>query len=138
MRATLEDKTTVHYLMTRALSRPQTPWPGRLWAVGDEGALAWDGAGPVLHHRSLPTHDYRDQHLGIGEVSYVNRDTRNTAAPPALFGNSTMSMVRELVSAINEGRPHLNSIDENWISFATAMAAVESANTGQPIAVPAV
>jgi len=49
--------------------------------------------------------------------------------------SSTMQMVRSLVDALREGRPHPNDIDDNWISFATAMAAVESVQTGQAVKV---
>jgi hypothetical protein len=46
-----------------------------------------------------------------------------------------MQMVRALVAAQREGRPHPNDIADNWVSFATAMAAVESAQTGRAVRV---
>jgi hypothetical protein len=47
----------------------------------------------------------------------------------------SMQMVRALIAAQREGRPHPNDLDDNWVSFATAMAAVESAQTGRPVGV---
>jgi predicted dehydrogenase len=141
MRAILADGTPVHYFTRRALARPQTTWYGDLWIVGDEGALFWDGGGPVTLSRSLPTHDYRQQHLATGQVSYVNRE--GDAGPGAPVGyagregrtSPTMLMVRELVTAIREDRPHPCDVDDNWVSFATATAAVESAQTGRVVKV---
>jgi predicted dehydrogenase len=49
--------------------------------------------------------------------------------------SSTMQMVRALVEAIREGRPHPNDIDDNWASFATAMAALEAVQTDRPVRV---
>lgn len=136
MRATLADGTLVHYLTSRALSRPQTTWPGNLCIVGEEGTLAWDGSGAaVTLLRDLPTHDYRDQHTATGPVTFVSHETTLGVGGPASGVSSTMQMVRALVDAIREGRPHPNDIDDNWASFATAMAAVESAQTGRPVAV---
>jgi predicted dehydrogenase len=137
MRATLEDGTHVHYLSSRALSRPQTSWPGTLAIVGEEGTLEWDGGGAaVTLIRELPTHNYRDQHLARGPVSYVSYESpRDTVGGPGSAHSSTMQMVRALIAAQREGRPHPNDIEDNWVSFATAMAAVESARTGRPVRV---
>ncbi|HEX2184894.1 MAG TPA: hypothetical protein VHN78_05260, partial [Chloroflexota bacterium] len=127
MRATLEDGLHVQYFDRRALARPQTTWYGDLWVVGEEGALFWNGVGSaVTLSRSLPTHDYREQHLASGPVSFVSRDGS---------GGATMVMVRVLVEAIRQGRPHPCDMEDNWVSFATAMAAVESAQTGQAVKV---
>ena len=127
MRATLADGTHVHYLSSRALSRPQTSWPGTLAIVGEEGTLEWDGSGAaVTLIRELPTHNYRDQHLARGPVSYVSYESpRDTVGGPGSAHSSTMQMVRALIAAQREGRPHPNDLDDNWVSFATAMAAVE-------------
>ena len=139
MRATLEKGTYVHYLTSRALSRPQTTWPGNIVIVGEEGTLTWDGGGAVVTLiRELPTHNYRDQHLASGPVTYVSHE----AAPGVVGGagsglSSTMQMVRALRDAIREGRPHPNDIEDNWVSFATAMAALESVRTGQVVKVAA-
>jgi predicted dehydrogenase len=131
MHATLEGGAHVHYLTSRALARPQTSWYGDLWVVGEEGALFWDGNGAaVTHHRSLPTHDYREQHLARGPVSYVDRGGES-------IQSATVTMVRELVEAIREGRRHKCDLRDNWPSFATAMAARESARTGAPVKVAA-
>ena len=138
MRATLVDGTHVHYLTSRALSRPQTTWPGNLVIVGEEGTLTWDGSGAAVSLiRELPTHNYRDQHLSTGPVTYVSHE----AAPGVVGGSgsslsSTMQMVRSFVDANREDRPHPNDIDDNWVSFATAMAALESARTGKAAKVP--
>jgi predicted dehydrogenase len=151
MRATLEGGAHVHYLTSRALSRPQTTWPGTLTVVGEEGTLSWDGSGAaVTLTRELPTHDYREQHLSSGPLTYVSHDAppgqpaglpAASPAPPGVVGgaggarSSTMQMVRALVQAIREGRPHPNDLADNWPSFATAMAALESVRTGQPVRV---
>jgi predicted dehydrogenase len=137
MRAALEDGAHVHYLTARALARPQTTWPGNLVIVGEEGTLEWDGAGAaVTLSRELPTHDYRDQHLARGPVSYVSDERpRDTVGGLGSARSSTMQMVRALVAAQREERPHPNDIADNWVSFATAMAAVESAQTGQVVRV---
>jgi predicted dehydrogenase len=137
MRATLEDGTHVHYLTSRALSRPQTSWPGNLAIVGESGTLAWDGSGAaVTLIRELPTHDYRDQHLATGPITYVSHGgAPGVVGGPGSAHSSTMEMVGALVAARREGRPHPNDVDDNWVSFATAMAAVESAQTGRPVRV---
>jgi predicted dehydrogenase len=130
MRATLEDGTHVHYLTCSALSRPQTTWHGVMTIVGDEGTLSWDGNGPaVTHSRRLPSPNPRQQQLAVGPVSYVDNGTS---------GNRTTNlMVRELMSAVAEGRPHSCDVADNWPSFATAIAAVESVRSGQPVKVAA-
>ena len=137
MRATLEDGTAVHYLTSRALSRPQTTWPGNLVVVGEAGTLTWDGGGAaVTLVRELPTHNYRDQHLATGPVTYVSSESApGVVGGPGSAVSSTMQMVRALVDAMREGRPHPNDLDDNWVSFATAIAAVESARTGRPVQV---
>ena len=139
MRATLADGTHVHYLTSRALSRPQTTWPGNLVIVGEEGTLTWDGSGAaVTLIRELPTHNYRDQHLATGPVSYVSHESAPGVVGGAGSGiSSTMQMVRSFRDAIRDGRPHPNDIDDNWVSFATAMAALESVRTGQAVKVAA-
>jgi predicted dehydrogenase len=42
-----------------------------------------------------------------------------------------LQLVRAVVRAIRAGRPHPNDLQDNWPSFATAMAALESVRTGQ-------
>jgi predicted dehydrogenase len=144
MRATLADGTHVHYLTRRAMARPQTTWYGDLWIVGEEGALFWNGVGPtVALSRTLPSENYRDHHLATGPVGFVNREGSASAIGPVGQPNrqggasATIVMVRELVAAMREGRLHPCDIDDNWVSFATAMAAVESAETGQAVKVAA-
>ena len=56
---------------------------------------------------------------------------------PGNAHSSTMEMVRALVAAMREGRPHPNDVEDNWVSFATAMAALESVRTGQAVKVAA-
>jgi predicted dehydrogenase len=130
MRATLEDGTHVHYLTARAAARPQTTWHGDLTIVGEEGTLSWDGNGSaVALARVLPTHDYRQQHRSTGPVSYVERGAGGLG--------TTALMVRELMAAIAEGRPHQCDVADNWPSFATAMAAVESVQSGKAVEVAA-
>jgi predicted dehydrogenase len=126
MRATLADGTHVHYLAARALTRRQTTFYGSLTIVGEEGALSWDGeGGAVTLTRPLPSHDRRRQHLATGPVSFVERQADGAS--------TTVVMIRELVAAIREGRPHQCDVDDNWPSFATAMAALESVRSGQPV-----
>jgi predicted dehydrogenase len=128
MRASLEDGTHVHYLTARAGARPQTTWHGNLTIVGEQGALSWDGNGSsVTLSRVLPTHDYRQQHLSTGPLSYVERGAGGLG--------TTNLMVRELVAAIAEGRPHQCDIADNWPSFAAAIAATESVQRGQAVKV---
>ena len=81
----------------------------------------------------VKTHD-----LATGPVSYVSHE----AAPGVVGGagsgvSSTMQMVRSLVGAIREDRPHPNDIEDNGVSFATTMAALESVRSGQPVKVAA-
>jgi predicted dehydrogenase len=42
-------------------------------------------------------------------------------------------MLRALVGAIREGKPHPCDVEDNWASFAASQAAVESARAGRPI-----
>ena len=126
IRATLASDIHVHYLTCRAMSRPQTTWFGNLWIVGDKGALFWDGEGviPTLT-RSLPTHSTPEQHISSGPVSFVNY-----AIPGIRDG--TVRMIHALLEAIREGQRHPCDIEDNLVSFATAIAAMESAETGKP------
>jgi predicted dehydrogenase len=127
--ATLEDGTHVDYITGRALARPQTPWYGNLWLVGDEGALYWDGDSfDVTHTKLEPTEDFFGQELETGKLDYVKRGITNTNMPLA-------PLIRSLVDAIAEGRRHPCDVADNWPSFATAMAAVESAETGKAVRV---
>jgi predicted dehydrogenase len=124
------------------LARPLPPpdhLAGTLTLVGEDGTLEWDGAAAaVTLIRELPTHDYREQHLSRGPVSFVaTAAPRDATGGPGSAVSSTMQMVRALVAAGREGRPHPNDLDDNWVSFATAMAAAESARTGRPVRVPA-
>jgi predicted dehydrogenase len=129
IRATLEGGLPVHYLTCRALARPQTTWFGNLWIVGEEGALYWDGrGGAVTLSRTLPSHNAQEQHVASGPVSYAER------AIPGI-ADGAVHMARALVEAIRTGRPHPCDIEDNLVSFATAMAAIESAQTGQPVKV---
>ena len=123
MLASLDGGLHVHYLTCRALHRPQTTWHGEVTIVGDEGALTLDGRGPaVTLSRRLPSADPRDQQLAVGPISYVDRGT---------VGNSTTNwMVRELIAAVREGRPHQCDLAANGPSFATAVAAGQSSATG--------
>jgi predicted dehydrogenase len=128
MRATLEDGTHVHYLTCRALTRPQTTWHGNLTIVGDEGTLSWDGSGAaVTLSRLLPSHEIRQQHLATGPVTYVDRGASGLG--------TTNEMVRELMAAIAEGRTHQCDVADNWPSFAAAIAATESVQSGSAVAV---
>ena len=124
--ATLEDGTHVDYLTCRALARPQTPWYGVLWIVGEEGALFWDGDSSTVNlSRVAPSSSFFDQQLNTEQVGFVNRGVSGTNAPLVL-------VVRSLIDAIRENRPHPCDIDDNMVSFATSMAAIESVQTGRP------
>ena len=126
IQAILEDGTLIHYLYGRAaLGRPQTTWYGNLAIVGEQGTLFWDGNGSaVTLSRVLPTHNPAEQHLATGAVSYVSRTTQR--------GDIIPVMVRAFLDAIREGKPHPCNLDDNMVSFTTALAALESAETGRP------
>jgi predicted dehydrogenase len=125
--ATLEDGTHVDYLTCRALARPQTTWFGNICVVGQEGTLTWDGSGPVLLSRVVSSADPQNPKLATEAVSYVDRGGEGTA----------LTMIRALVEAIREGTPHPCSVEDNFVSFATSIAAAESAQTGRPVKVVA-
>lgn len=130
--ATLADGTHIDYLTARAMARRETTWFGTMWIVGDKGALYWDGDSlDVELSRLAPGSPDVGQVLKTERVAFVKGGVTNTNGPLA-------PLVRSLVEAIAAGRPHSCDIDDNWASFATAMAAVESALTGRPVAVPAV
>jgi predicted dehydrogenase len=127
--ATLEDGIHVDYITGRALARPQTPWYGHLWIVGDEGALYWDGDSfDVTLSRVVPSDDFFGQELKTEKLDYVKRGITNTNLPLA-------PLLRSLAEAVQEGRRHPCDVEDNWVSFATAMAAVESAQTGRSVEV---
>jgi predicted dehydrogenase len=126
MRATLERGTAVHYLTCRAMARPQSTWHGNLTIVGEDGALSWDGtSGAVTLSRLLPTHEVRQQHLAAGPVTYVESGAGGLG--------TTNQMVRELMAAVAEGRRHQCDVDDNWPSFAAAIAATESVQAGRAV-----
>jgi predicted dehydrogenase len=123
MLATLEDGLHVHYITCLARHRAQTTWHGTITIVGDEGALTMDGRTPtVTFSRALPSAEPRVQQLAVGPVSYVDRGTVGM--------NTTNLMVRELMDAVREGRPHQCDPTDNWPSFATEVAATESSRRG--------
>jgi predicted dehydrogenase len=126
MRATLEGGTAVHYLTCRAMARPQSTWHGSMTIVGEAGSLSWDGGGAtVTLTRLLPTHEVRQQHLASGPVTYVESGSGGLG--------TTNQMVRELMAAAAEGRRHQCDVEDNWPSFAAAIAATESAQSGRSV-----
>ncbi len=125
MHATLENGAHVDYITARALARPETTWYGELWIVGDKGALYWDGDSlGVTRSEVVPTESYA-QKLASEKLEFVSRGITNTNLP-------LRPLIHSLLTAIRENRPHPCDIDDNWVSFATAMAAIESAQTGHP------
>jgi|GEM_PF-5491606 len=128
--ARLENGVHVTYLTARSLARPQTPWYGTLWIVGQDGALAWDGdSSAVSLSRVGAGTDPFVQEIKSEPLAYVDRGISGTNAPLLL-------MIRELDAAIAANRRHACDLDDNVVSFATSMAAVESARTGRPARVP--
>lgn len=127
--ATLEDGTHVHYLTARALARPQTTWYGTMAIVGEQGTLQWDGeSAEVTVTRARPSENPMDQRLDTERYAEVNSGAAGT--------NETVPvMLRAFFDAIRENRPHPCDVRDNWPSFATSMAAVESARTGKPVRV---
>lgn len=129
--ATLADGTHIDYITARAMTRPETPWFGAMWIVGEEGSLYWDGDSfDVQLYRATPSVSAGPfaQSLTSEKLDYVKGGVTNTNGPLA-------PLIRSLAAAIREGKPHVCDIDDNWPSFATAMAAVESALTGEAVKV---
>lgn len=127
--ATLEDGTHIDYITARALARPQTPWYGEMWIVGDKGALSWDGDSlAVTHSESVPAESPGSQKLATEKLEFVRAGITNTNLP-------LLPLIHSFLAAIRENRPHPCDIADNWVSFATAMAAVESAQTGKTVKV---
>jgi predicted dehydrogenase len=124
--ATLASGVHVDYLTCRALARPQTHWYGMLWIVGQGGALFWDGDSAVVSlSRVVPGDNVFDQSLATEPVCYVDRGISGTNAP-------LVPLIRALLDAIREDRPHPCDVDDNLVSFATSMAAIRSVETGKP------
>ncbi|MGH2459289.1 MAG: Gfo/Idh/MocA family protein [Chloroflexota bacterium] len=128
MHATLEDGTHVDYITARALARPQTTWYGEIWIVGDRGALYWNGDSLGVTHSEVIPVENQSQKLATENLEFLSRGITNTNLP-------LLPLIRSLLQAIEENRPHPCDIEDNWVSFATAMAAVESAQTGQTVKV---
>ncbi|HVA87752.1 MAG TPA: Gfo/Idh/MocA family oxidoreductase [Candidatus Saccharimonadales bacterium] len=129
MTASLENGIHVDYLTARALARPQTPWYGTLWIVGETGALAWDGDSPAVRlSRVVEGNDPFGQEVQTDSLAYVDRGISGTNLPLLL-------MIRELDEAIAANRRHACDLDDNLASFATSLAGVESARTGRPVRV---
>jgi predicted dehydrogenase len=124
--ATLANGVHVDYLTCRALARPQTPWYGTLWIVGQEGALFWDGdSATVTLSRVVPGTNSFDQSLAAESICYVDCGISGTNAP-------LVPLIRALLDAIREDRPHPCDVDDNLVSFATSMAAIRSVESGRP------
>ncbi|HEX5418157.1 MAG TPA: Gfo/Idh/MocA family oxidoreductase [Chloroflexota bacterium] len=124
--ARLENGVHVHYLTARALARPETPWFGTLWIVGETGALSWNGdSSEISLSRVTGGKEQFGQELRTETLARYNRGISGTNAPLLL-------MIGELNAAIAAGRAHACDIDDNLVSFATSMAAVESARSGRP------
>ena len=133
MYATLADGTHIDYITARAATRPETPWFGAMWIVGEEGSLYWDGDSfDVQLYRAAPSSSASAapfaQSLVSEKLDYVKGGVTNTNGPLA-------PLIRSLAAAIREGKPHSCDIEDNWPSFATAMAAVESALSGESVKV---
>ena len=128
--AQLENGIHVDYLTARALARPQTPWFGSLWIVGEGGALSWDGDSSAINvSRVVEAEDPFGQEIQTETLIYYDRGVSGTNAP-------LLPMIQELDDAITNDRRHACDIDDNLVSFATSMAAVESARSGRPVRVP--
>lgn len=131
--ANLADGTHIDYITARAMTRPETSWFGAMWIVGEAGSLYWDGDSfDVQLYKAAPspsaTYDPFTQSLTSEKLDYVKGGVTNTNGPLA-------PLIRSLAAAIREGKPHTCDIEDNWPSFATAMAAVESALTGETVKV---
>jgi hypothetical protein len=57
-----------------------------------------------------------------------HRRARRCPSPPHDMGGSVLA-------AIAEDRPHQGDLEDNFVSFATTMAAIEAAETGRPVKV---
>jgi predicted dehydrogenase len=103
----------------------ETSWSGDWRIVGEKGAIHWDGTelNAVLGY---PEDNPRDPKLET-----VPLDPRTL--PHIEFGYS----LYEFAAAIQENREPVTGIDDNIQSFATTMAAIESARTGRPVDVQA-
>jgi len=100
----------------------QTSWTGRWRAVGERGSASWDGqraprveAGPDVELPPMPP------------VRAARRSRRRFAG--------LQQALAEFVAALHSGRPPQSEGRENLRSLAMCHAAVESARTGQPLAV---
>lgn len=101
-----------------------------MWIVGDLSALDWDGETfDVTLPQSLPVDCFLNQKLSREKIGFVENGITNTSMPLA-------PLISSLASAIRENQPHSCDVEDNWASFATAMAAVESDQTGLPVKVP--
>jgi len=99
----------------------ETSWAGEFRIVGDKGAIHWDGteATLVLGH---PEDNPRDPKL------------ESVPLPPRKLEHTGFAYsLHEFARAIQQRREPITGVDDNIQSFGTAMAAIESARSGQPI-----
>lgn len=126
--ASLEGGVQVNYLYARALAREPTSWFGRMTIVGETGTLTWDGEAAEIGLDRVsagPTGEAIREHEML---AYVDRGLIGTNAP-------VVAMVRAFVEAIRENRRNPNDIEDNMVSFATTMAALDSIDSGHPMPV---
>lgn len=117
----MEGGVEVSYFGSWVSRGKETSWPGEWRIVGDKGAIHWDSP---------------ESSLVIGHPEDVPRapELETKALPERKLPHSGFEYsLYEFGAAIAENREPVTGIDDNIQSFAIAMAAIESARTGQPI-----
>jgi predicted dehydrogenase len=121
----MEGGIEVNYTGSWVSRGKETSWHAEHRIVGDRGAIHWDGpeATLVVGH---PEDDPKEPKL------------ESSVLPPRKLDHAGFEYsLYEFGRAVAEGREPVTGIDDNIQSFAMAMAAIESARTGQPIDVQA-
>lgn len=121
----MEDGLQVSYFGSWVSRGRETSWSGEWRIVGERGAIHWDGpeTNLVLGHAEDNPRDPKLETLRLPE-----RKLEHTGFEYSLY---------EFARAIEEDREPVTGVDDNIQSFAMAMAAIESSQSGKPIDVQA-
>ncbi len=102
-----------------------TPWESRWRIIGQEGTATWDGVDGI--EAQTPT-EVIGYHATLADLAVPDPDPNDR-------GGGHAGQIRDFVDCVREGRTPETICTDNIKSLAMVFAAIESAETGQRVAV---
>lgn len=106
----------------------RTPWDANWRVIGTEGSLWWDGENEVRGERVRPV---------PGALLYEADAIRPEAEPDPALTRGHFSVIKQFVDALRGGPVPETVSSDNFHSLAMVLAAIQSAETGQRVALAA-